>query len=183
MLLFIATLLALSTLQVRGRRRKGAASVWVGSCCISTAVVAASGMCACTHCALGCACTQGHNLLRCAGVHSICLHPAQVCFASSRSLEAAAAAAATANIALPKSVGNRYKAAYHYVECEADYLVEPDNTQDVADAVKAYRQLAELQGAQLKIRASRRWVLQQPSSCSLLAGLARTVAVVCNEPD
>lgn len=105
-------------------------------------------------------------MLRCVRVHLFCLHPSQVCVASSRSLEAAAAA--TANIALPKSVGNRFKAAYHYVECEADFLVEPDNTQDVADAVKAYRQLAESQGAQLKIRASRRWVLQRPSNCSTL---------------
>jgi hypothetical protein len=62
------------------------------------------------------------------------------------------------NIVLPKSVGNRFKAAYHYVECETDYLIEPESTQEVADAVKAYRQLAELQGAALKIRASRRCV-------------------------
>lgn len=78
----------------------------------------------------------------------------QGCLASGRSLEAAAAA--TSNIALPKSVGTHFKAAYHYVVCETDYLVEPETTQDVADAVKAYRQLAASQGAQLKIRASRR---------------------------
>lgn len=74
--------------------------------------------------------------------------------ASSRTLEAAAAA--PSNIALPKSVGNRFKAAYHYVVCETDYLVEPETTQDVADAVKSYRQLADSQGAELKVRASRR---------------------------
>jgi hypothetical protein len=74
--------------------------------------------------------------------------------ASSRTLEAAAAA--SSNIAQPKSVGNSFKAAYHYVVCETDYLVEPETTQDVADAVKSYRQLADSQGAELKVRASRR---------------------------
>ena len=78
----------------------------------------------------------------------------QVCGAVGRTLEAAAAS--NANIALPKSVGNRFKAAYHYVVCETDYLVEPETTQDVADAVKAYKKLADEQGAALKIRASRR---------------------------
>jgi hypothetical protein len=106
----------------------------------------------------------------------------QGCVASSRSLEAAAAA--TANIALPKSVGNRFKAAYHYVVCEADYLVEPDSTQDVSDAVKAYRQLADAQGAQLKIRASRRWVTHtnpphQPADCYFVTPDDRTDTGIC----
>lgn len=81
----------------------------------------------------------------------------QAAVSSARDLEAAAGQSqGSHNIALPQSVGTRFKAAYHYVVCEADYLVEPDNTQDVAYAVKAYRQLAESQGAALKIRASRR---------------------------
>lgn len=61
-----------------------------------------------------------------------------------------------AAIALPQSVGRDYKAAYHYVVCQTDYTIEPESTQDVVDAVKAYRQLAEETGATLKIRASRR---------------------------
>jgi hypothetical protein len=57
---------------------------------------------------------------------------------------------------LPQSVGTSYKAAYHYIQCEADYVIEPGSTQELADAIKAYRQLAAEKGAQLKVRVSRR---------------------------
>jgi hypothetical protein len=57
---------------------------------------------------------------------------------------------------LPQSVGTSYKAAYHYVQCEADYVVEPGSTQELADALTAYKQLAKERGAQLKVRTSRR---------------------------
>lgn len=71
--------------------------------------------------------------------------------ASLCSLQPAAAAPV-----LPQSVGTSYQAAYHYVKCEADYVIEPASTQELADAIKAYKQLAEEQGAQLKVRVSRR---------------------------
>lgn len=66
-----------------------------------------------------------------------------------------AATAAAAAVVAPQSIGKTYTAAYHYVECGADYVIQPRNTQDVADAVKYYRELAAQKGAQLKIRASR----------------------------
>lgn len=90
----------------------------------------------------------------CAIIIVVSIFAQQGCLASSRTLEAAAQA--TSNIVLPKSVGTSFKAAYHYVVCQSDYLVEPETTQEVADVVKAYRQLSDSQGAKLKIRASRR---------------------------
>jgi hypothetical protein len=63
---------------------------------------------------------------------------------------------AAAAVVLPQSVGTSYKAAYHYVQCEADYVIEPGNTQELADALTAFKQLAKEKGAQLKVRMSRR---------------------------
>jgi hypothetical protein len=53
-------------------------------------------------------------------------------------------------------VGETYTAAYHYVTCVNDYVIEPSNTAEVADAVKYYLGVAEASGKTLKIRASRR---------------------------
>jgi hypothetical protein len=64
---------------------------------------------------------------------------------------------------VPQSVGTSYKAAYHYVKCEADYVIEPSSTQELADAIKAYKQLAEERGQQLKVRVSRRCVANPKS--------------------
>lgn len=63
----------------------------------------------------------------------------------------------TEDITLPKSIGTQYKAAYHYVVCDVDYVIEPESTQELADAIKAYRKLAETHGKKLKVRVSRRW--------------------------
>ena len=66
------------------------------------------------------------------------------------------ATAAATTLQVPQSIGTTYKAAYHYVQCGADYVVQPETTEDVADAVKYYKQLAADKGAQLKIRATRK---------------------------
>ncbi|WIA41247.1 hypothetical protein OEZ86_004858 [Tetradesmus obliquus] len=80
---------------------------------------------------------------------------ALLCFAVLQATLLSLQLAAAAPV-LPQSVGTSYKAAYHYVQCEADYVIEPGSTQELADAIKAYKQLAEEKGAQLKVRVSRR---------------------------
>jgi imidazolonepropionase-like amidohydrolase len=65
---------------------------------------------------------------------------------------------APAPLKKPEIVGNAYKAAYHYVECESTYVVEPANTAETADAVRYFVQEAAARKMPLKIRASRRQV-------------------------
>jgi hypothetical protein len=61
-----------------------------------------------------------------------------------------------ATLKKPEIVGNAYKAAYHYVECESTYVVEPSSTAEVADAVRYFVQEAAAKKMPLKVRASRR---------------------------
>jgi hypothetical protein len=42
------------------------------------------------------------------------------------------------------------------VLCQADHVVHPSSTAEVADAIKTYAALAKKEGKQLKIRMSRK---------------------------